>query len=230
MISLLNSFITIVREKRHSISLIPDLPHGVIVKAPKYVSDEIINSYLRTKAPWFLHLQSIVKTHSFYLHFISIKSGDRIAYLGKEYIVKCYHSNNKNIYFDDQYLIIASPQYFSSSQKTKQLIHWYKTLAYDLFLDRIYFYCLKLSVPIPSLRIKKLKSRWGSCSSKQNINLNWVLIKAPFDVIDYVVLHECCHLIHMNHSKNFWDLVRYYMPDYKTHEKWLKDFGPLLLT
>lgn len=72
------------------------------------------------------------------------------------------------------------------------------------------------------LRISSAKTRWGSCSRKRNINLNWRLIFAPEQVLDYVITHELSHLTHMNHSKAFWKHVESMMPDYKTHRAWLK--------
>jgi predicted metal-dependent hydrolase len=71
--------------------------------------------------------------------------------------------------------------------------------------------------------LKYLSSKWGSCSGKGNINLSTRLLFAPDEVIDYVILHELAHLKEMNHSQRFWDLVRGAMPEYKTHEKWLRE-------
>jgi len=78
---------------------------------------------------------------------------------------------------------------------------------------------------INKIFLKNTSSRWGSCSSNENINLSTRLFFAPEDVIDYVIIHELAHLIEQNHSKDFWNLVERAMPDYKTKEKWLKDNG-----
>ena len=76
---------------------------------------------------------------------------------------------------------------------------------------------------INNIFIKSQKTRWGSCSSKGNLNFNWKLVMAPLEVIEYVVIHELCHRLEMNHSKQFWDNVQIMCPNYKTHKKWLKD-------
>ena len=76
-----------------------------------------------------------------------------------------------------------------------------------------------------SITIRDQKSRWGSCSSRGTLSFNYRLLFAPPAVLDYVVVHELCHLTHMDHSKNFWDKVASVMPDYKTHRQWLKDHG-----
>ena len=72
---------------------------------------------------------------------------------------------------------------------------------------------------------REQKTRWGSCSSEKNLNFNWKLILAPPEVLDYVVVHELCHLKEMNHSKAFWEEVGKVMPEYETHKLWLKENG-----
>lgn len=79
--------------------------------------------------------------------------------------------------------------------------------------------------PINSIVLKNLHSRWGSCSSKSNVNLSTRLLFAPEEVQDYVIIHELAHLVEMNHSPRFWKLVADAMPDYKIKERWLKENG-----
>ncbi|WAR45375.1 M48 family metallopeptidase [Methylomonas rapida] len=80
-----------------------------------------------------------------------------------------------------------------------------------------------------NLRIKTLKSRWGSCGPQNDINLNWLLMLAPPVILEYVVVHELCHIKHKNHSKAFWQLVGEHMPDYLEHRHWLKQNGASLM-
>jgi predicted metal-dependent hydrolase len=80
-----------------------------------------------------------------------------------------------------------------------------------------------------SLCIKTQKTRWGSCGPNNDINLNWLLMLAPPVVLEYVVVHELCHIQHKNHSKDFWLLVAKHMPDYLTHRRWLKANGASLM-
>jgi predicted metal-dependent hydrolase len=80
-----------------------------------------------------------------------------------------------------------------------------------------------------NIRITSAKTRWGSCSSRKNLNFSFFLIGAPKQTIDYVIVHELAHLREMNHSKNFWQIVENIMPDYKEHKKWLKENGNKLL-
>lgn len=86
-----------------------------------------------------------------------------------------------------------------------------------------------LGVTYGGITIRCQKTRWGSCSSRGNLNFNCLLMLAPEEVLDYVVVHEVCHRLEMNHSPRFWALVEQLMPDYRTRRKWLKDYGSSIM-
>lgn len=85
-----------------------------------------------------------------------------------------------------------------------------------------------MGVTYGRISIREQKTRWGSCSSKGNLNFNWRLIFAPEEVVDYIVVHELAHRKEMNHSRAFYDVVASVLPDYKVQEKWLKENGEKL--
>ena len=95
--------------------------------------------------------------------------------------------------------------------------------------ERVRYYAEGLHVTYGRITIRNQKTRWGSCSSKGNLNFNCLLMLAPPEVLDYVVVHELCHRMEMNHSKRFWSLVETVLPDYREQEKWLKGEGAVLL-
>lgn len=97
--------------------------------------------------------------------------------------------------------------------------------AKEIFHKRVEYYAPIIGVTYGRITIRKQVSRFGSCSSKGNLNFNCLLLLAPEEVLDYVVVHELCHRKHMNHSKLFWTEVENTLPDYKQHKKWLKDNG-----
>ena len=90
---------------------------------------------------------------------------------------------------------------------------------------RVAFFAEKVGVSYGRITIRNQKTRWGSCSSKGNLNFNCLLMLAPPEVLDYVVVHELCHRREMNHSKAFWAEVEKILPDYRTQVKWLKNEG-----
>ena len=103
-------------------------------------------------------------------------------------------------------------------EKTRQLV-----------TESVKQYAPLIGVTYHQIAIRAQRTRWGSCSSKGNLNFNCLLGLVPPEVLDYVVVHELCHLIEMNHSRQFWDAVEKIMPDYKLHRKWLKDNGNQLM-
>lgn len=101
----------------------------------------------------------------------------------------------------------------------------YRSAARTQFEQRCAYYRTFTGGSFSSITIRDQKTRWGSCSSRGTLSFNYRLIFAPPAVLDYVVVHELCHLTHMNHSKEFWNLVGSVMPDYRAHRRWLKDHG-----
>lgn len=98
-------------------------------------------------------------------------------------------------------------------------------LALERFRERLNLYAPRISEDYGRVTVREQKTRWGSCSSKGNLNFNWKLIQAPPEALDYVVIHELCHLREFNHSPRFWQLVQAQMPEYESWKKWLKQHG-----
>ena len=101
--------------------------------------------------------------------------------------------------------------------------------ACEVISKRVEYYAPIVGVDYGKITIRNQKTRWGSCSSKGNLNFNVSLMRAPLEVLDYVVVHELCHRIYLNHSKDFWNEVARVIPEYKEHEKWLKTNGKKVL-
>ena len=90
---------------------------------------------------------------------------------------------------------------------------------------RVAYFAEKIGVTYGKITLRQQKTRWGSCAVNGNLNFNWLLILAPSEVLDYVVVHELCHRREMNHSQAFWKEVETILPDYRERQKWLKDNG-----
>lgn len=105
----------------------------------------------------------------------------------------------------------------------------YRAQAAEIFARKAAYYAARMGVTYQRIVIRDQKTRWGSCSSRGNLNFNWRLVLAPVPVLDYVVIHELAHRREMNHSPRFWSIVAEMMPDYQTHRKWLRDHGDSLM-
>lgn len=144
--------------------------------------------------------------------------------MGNEFTSKIELSNDDNIYFEKDILIIKSRN-LDDTYIENLLSNWYKIQANIIVKDRVNKLAAKCSLfPTKSI-IRNQKTRWGSCNSKKEIRLNWRLILMPYYVMDYIIIHELCHLKYMNHSKDFWSLVEKYDTNYKLAEIWLKENG-----
>lgn len=108
------------------------------------------------------------------------------------------------------------------------LVNKHKKYARKIFEAKVAYFQQFTGGKYTSITIRDQKTRWGSCSGSGTLSFNWRLILAPTEILDYVVVHELCHLTHMNHSKEFWELVGNVIPDYKARRKWLKENGHTL--
>lgn len=108
---------------------------------------------------------------------------------------------------------------------TNEEIHELADKALKYIPERVAYFAKQIGVDYGGITIRNQRTRWGSCSSKGNLNFNCLLMLTPIEVIDYVVVHELCHRKEMNHSKLFWSEVEKVLPDYKTQVKWLKEEG-----
>lgn len=101
--------------------------------------------------------------------------------------------------------------------------------ALKVIPERVAYFAKQVGVNYGRITIRNQKTRWGSCSSKGNLNFNCLLMLTPPEVVDYVIVHELCHRKEMNHSKDFWSEVKKILPDYKQSIQWLKEEGDYIM-
>jgi predicted metal-dependent hydrolase len=161
----------------------------------------------------------------------SFITGESLYYLGKAYGIVSLDVENKGVYagFNGENFLVYINESIKNCERKDTvrtaLVKWYRERARYVFEERTSFYSRMLKLYPGTIRIKEQKTMWGSCSGRGNINYNWRLIMAPIDILDYVVVHELCHLKHKNHSKEFWNLVESIFPDYSQNRKWLRENG-----
>lgn len=101
--------------------------------------------------------------------------------------------------------------------------------AKQVIPQRVEYFAGLMNVQYNKIFIRHQKTRWGSCSAKKNLNFNCLMMLTPSEIIDYIIVHELCHLKQMNHSKNFWSEVERYLPEYKKSYDWLKKNGAAII-
>jgi len=159
------------------------------------------------------------------------ESGEKVLYKGKEIEIRIFLHEDKRtaIRFNGTGFEIFVNKEIEANER-KALVenifrYWYKRAAKVFIKDRLDYFCKITGLTYNIMRIKEQKTRWGSCSKKGNLNFNWKIIMSPEWVIDYIIVHEVCHLRYLNHSREFWNMVDLYTPGYKKARKWLKENG-----
>lgn len=133
---------------------------------------------------------------------------------------------------DDQRVLLSIPSQVSQQNQAayvkKQLSAWFKQQALDYLPERLTALSERTQLTPKALEIRFYKARWGSCNQHKKVNLNYLLMMTPNHVIDYVIIHELCHLTHLNHSPAFWKLVDKHCPQHLQAKDWLKENAALL--
>ncbi len=213
----------IIRSKRKTVSIQIKDDGRLIVRAPLRLSKKNILSIVKKHQNWIdTKQQEIIQRNKTLKKF---SEGEEFLYLGKYYPLKIVNNNENLLTFEDNFYL---SDYCLSNAK-EVFTNWYKQNAEKIIKHRVEYYADIYNLKYTKIKISNAKTRWGSCSYNGNININWRLIMAPVEVLDYVIVHELVHLKIDNHSKNFWQNVEMIYPDYKKAKKWLKDNAHLLL-
>jgi predicted metal-dependent hydrolase len=117
------------------------------------------------------------------------------------------------------------PKETNGPQITEEGLRLLTKRAHEIIPPRVKYYASLIGVDYNRIAIRHQKTKWGSCSGKKNLNFNCLLLLTPTEVMDSVIVHELCHLKHMHHSKEFYNEVLRVCPDYKKHDRWLKQNG-----
>ena len=145
--------------------------------------------------------------------------GENFLYLGNEYALRIVRDVHDKLIFEDRFIL--NERYLSRARVLFE--RWYKEEAFMLFTLRCKFYAKVMGVRYNCINLSGAKYRWGSCYLNGNLRLNWRLIMAPKDIIDYVVVHELAHLVEPNHSSRFWAVVEKTFQNHRGAKKWLKE-------
>jgi len=213
----------LVRSKRKTLSLIIETDGKLTVRAPLRMKDADIWQFIEAKQSWIKRKQAQVREVAVVpRRFVD---GEMLWYLGKQIPLRIVPDGKPALAIDGAFKLTQSA--WSNAESIFTV--WYKKQARKVLTERVEFFAQKFGFKPGKVRISSARTRWGSCSSKETLSFTWRLVMAPPDVIDYVVVHELCHLKEMNHSNVFWAQVEMILPDYKQHRKWLKMNGKFLV-
>lgn len=210
---------TLIKSRRKTISIMIDKDANVIVKAPVAVSQKYIDDYIESKQSWIEKNVKKMNERAALRQPKKYDGGEAFMIFGKEYTMCISSIDNKIKIVEDK---IFFPAKFLDNPK-EHMIKWYKGIAKEYLITRTEKISQQINLKPNKIKITSADKRWGSCSSKKNINFSYKLIMANEHAIDYVIIHELVHLLHMNHSQLYWSAVASIMPDYKRQKKYLKE-------
>jgi predicted metal-dependent hydrolase len=224
--------------RRKTVGIYIDPERGVIVRSPRFLRIDNIKEIVRKRARWIIAKQEFLKNHSHLLGSVKeFVSGEAFPYLGKQYRLKVVKSSTEKEeeckLVNGRFLVEVNRDLKGESVKRnvkKALIQWYVAHAEEKIPERIKLYSRQIGKWPERIEIKNHKRRWGSCSPGGVIRFNWKIVMTPVTIVDYVIVHELCHLIYHHHSSQFWQKVQTIIPDYTKRRNTLKEYSFQLAT
>lgn len=215
------------RYRRITLSILDD---RVRISAPKNLSAKQMKDLLSAKQEWILK-HWLARREMQKRPLRQYIDGELFPYRGQvlELSIRSQAHPTIQVSLEGQMLVVFLPYNLPNDGRLTNVqdavMAWYKVQARRVFKSKLDQHAKRMQVTYHDFRLKDQKTRWGSCSSKGNLNLNWRLIMAPEEGIDYLIIHELAHLTHLNHSERFWQRVAMFMPEFAYWKKWLKDHG-----
>ncbi len=213
----------LIYKKRKTFTIKIDSSGCIKILAPTFLKNSEVVKLVEQKAAWISRKSAELKNKkTVEKKFVN---DEEFLFLGQKYSLEIIETQ----LFDDVKLSENKFFLYATHEKSEEILkNWYKQKAGEIIFNRIEYYKKILNVEPNLIKIKDQKTRWGSCNFKKNLNFNWRIIMAPLELVDYLVVHELSHLLHLNHSQNFWNTVAEVLPDYKNRRLHLKKIGHLL--
>ncbi len=207
----------IVRAKRKTVRIDAISENSVCIYAPHNVSVQEIEKIL------LKHKRAIAKILSKAKVKRKFVESEKFPNTGKFYPLKIVENQTVPLIFENGTFRLSG----NVKDKRKAFFEWYKARSAEIVSERVSVFSKRCGVEYRSVRITSAESRWGSCSKKGNLNFSYRIAMLPPFAIDYIVVHELCHIIEFNHSKAFYELVEKVLPDYGKSVRYLKENGYL---
>jgi predicted metal-dependent hydrolase len=210
-------------KKRKSLGIYIDVYGNIELRVPKETKDIQIQKLLEDKHDWIITKQREMKEKTKGFKEKEYKEGEAFLYLGRQIPIRIIedveHKGEEVVLKGDELHIYLIE--FEELKVQQLLKRFYYKQCKALVEERIRIYQPNFKVKPKSVKISDNKKTWGTCNNHRELTFNWKLSMAPIDVIDYVVLHEMCHLVHLNHDRSFWRLLGKFIPDYEEKQEWL---------
>ena len=217
----------LIYRKRKTMSIEVETTGEVTVIVPVGTATEDVIEKVKSRAGWIVSKQYESK----FINDTKIEreavSGESYMYLGRNYSLDIRVDENiDNIsvkLFQGKFVVNTYTK--DEDLIKKAMENWYREKTLAKVKERVSYYSSYFNDEVTTVKVKEQKKRWASCTSKNELLFNWRCVMAPVFVLDYIVVHEMCHMEYKNHSKDFWNRVYAVMPDYEVRKLWLRNNG-----
>lgn len=224
------SFVLARSSGRRTLTITVDGSAQVTVSSPWHMREPEIRAFVHEKAGWIRRKVDEVRKNKDILSRRAFDHGHEFLFLGKKYKVNVDERavGRGRISFDAfEGWSVAVPQNLSLAERRRlvkeKMVRWYRRQAGEILGGRVFHYSRLVGVEPRKIVVRTQKRLWGCCDYQaRTIRLNWQIILSPPKVVDYVVVHELCHLAVPGHSRRFWRKVEKVMPDFKEYRRWLR--------
>lgn len=215
--------VIVKRSKRKSVAIHVE-NQTVEIRAPHTTASWFIYDFLDEKKSWILNKLKEQKQKN--SEVICIKHGQVLSFLGTEITLNTVTAKTNRASLKNSILTLSVSD-GEQATKVKLMDRWLLRQAKEELPDLIMLLAkeLQLEHKISQIKFRKTKTKWGHCTHDGIIQLNPLIMLAPEFVLHYLIVHELCHLVHQNHSKDYWNMVKSVLPSYKEAELWLKQKG-----
>jgi predicted metal-dependent hydrolase len=226
---------TVERSSRKSIAAHITAEGTILIKAPRLIPEFLLRRFLHQKRSWIL--DRLRRREEFHSNNLGLRydNGDMIHFFDKLMpiiVTETDLAKVARVYrVDNTFQVMLPPGLSAKTRRdeTRRVLHeWYLRNVKPVLEERVRRYAATMGLTYDTIRVKDVSSHWGSCSTNRNMNFNYRLGMLPVDLADYVIVHELCHLLEMNHSRRFWDHVARFVPDYRAKRARLKEYHAIL--
>lgn len=201
----------LVRSSRKTISLQISEAGEVLVRAPKRCPRSYIDQFVQSKEHWIMTRLAQVQGALATRQDFRLRSGDILLFCGAEFRVQLTEQRRGSLDLEQHTITLPDAPVTELAPMVERL---YRRGGLQWVEQRLQFWAEQMGVTFGMVNLSSAVRRWASCSANGNIHVSWLLLFAPLDAIDYVLVHELCHRVEFNHSPAFWRLVAQYKPDY----------------
>jgi predicted metal-dependent hydrolase len=221
---------TLIRSERKTADIVIERSGEVIVRAPVEVSDDVIRSIVAERQLWVHRsLAEWAELNATRMHR-PLAQGQGFAYLGRSYRLKFVEDRDSTLRLKNGRWELSEPFYLEHGEYAvrKAFRDFYIAKGNLIFAERVARFAPMVAVTPSAIEVKELGYYWASCGNTGALNFNWKTVMAPQTVIDYIVVHELCHLRHRDHTDAFWNEVDKVLPNFRERKEWLRKHGAAL--